>query len=178
MDNTRFTLVRDAYRKQAVAVDAPVEAPSKYFGELIFGRGEMRRYLDPSTFRALEKCIDSGEPLDLGIAGKVADGMKQWALEHGVTHVSHWFQPLTDSTAEKHNSLLEYDGKGGVIESFSGSELVQQEPDASSFPSGGLRATFEARGYTAWDPASPVFIQDDTLCIPSVFISYTGEALD
>ena len=178
MDNTRFTLVRDAYRKQAVAVDAPVEAPSKYFGELIFGRGEMRRYLDPSTFRALEKCIDSGEPLDLGIAGKVADGMKQWALEHGVTHVSHWFQPLTDSTAEKHNSLLEYDGKGGVIESFSGSELVQQEPDASSFPSGGLRATFEARGYTAWDPASPVFIQDDTLCIPTVFISYTGEALD
>ena len=178
MDNTRFTLVRDAYRKQAVAVDAPVEAPSKYFGELIFGRGEMRRYLDPSTCRALEKCIDSGEPLDLGIAGKVADGMKQWALEHGVTHVSHWFQPLTDSTAEKHNSLLEYDGKGGVIESFSGSELVQQEPDASSFPSGGLRATFEARGYTAWDPASPVFIQDDTLCIPTVFISYTGEALD
>ena len=178
MDNTRFTLVRDAYRKQAVAVDAPVEAPSKYFGELTFGRGEMRRYLDPSTFRALEKCIDSGEPLDLGIAGKVADGMKQWALEHGVTHVSHWFQPLTDSTAEKHNSLLEYDGKGGVIESFSGSELVQQEPDASSFPSGGLRATFEARGYTAWDPASPVFIQDDTLCIPTVFISYTGEALD
>ena len=178
MDNTRFTLVRDAYRKQAVAVDAPVDAPSKYFGELIFGRGEMRRYLDPSTFRALEKCIDSGEPLDLGIAGKVADGMKQWALEHGVTHVSHWFQPLTDSTAEKHNSLLEYDGKGGVIESFSGSELVQQEPDASSFPSGGLRATFEARGYTAWDPASPVFIQDDTLCIPTVFISYTGEALD
>ena len=178
MDNTRFTLVRDAYRKQAVAVDAPVDAPSKYFGELIFGRGEMRRYLDPSTFRALEKCIDSGEPLDLGIAGKVADGMKQWALEHGVTHVSHWFQPLTDSTAEKHNSLLEYDGKGGVIESFSGDELVQQEPDASSFPSGGLRATFEARGYTAWDPASPVFIQDDTLCIPTVFISYTGEALD
>ena len=178
MDNTRFTLVRDAYRKQAVAVDAPVEAPSKYFGELTFGRGEMRRYLDPSTFRALEKCIDSGEPLDLGIAGKVADGMKQWALEHGVTHVSHWFQPLTDSTAEKHNSLLEYDGKGGVIESFSGSELVQQEPDASSVPSGGLRATFEARGYTAWDPASPVFIQDDTLCIPTVFISYTGEALD
>ena len=178
MDNTRFTLVRDAYRKQAVAVDAPVEAPSKYFGELIFGRGEMRRYLDPSTFRALEKCIDSGEPLDHAIAGKVADGMKQWALEHGVTHVSHWFQPLTDSTAEKHNSLLEYDGKGGVIESFSGDELVQQEPDASSFPSGGLRATFEARGYTAWDPASPVFIQDDTLCIPTVFISYTGEALD
>ncbi len=178
MDNTRFTLVRDAYRKQAVAVDAPVDAPSKYFGELIFGRGEMRRYLDPSTFRALEKCIDSGEPLDHAIAGKVADGMKQWALEHGVTHVSHWFQPLTDSTAEKHNSLLEYDGKGGVIESFSGDELVQQEPDASSFPSGGLRATFEARGYTAWDPASPVFIQDDTLCIPTVFISYTGEALD
>ena len=171
-------MVRDAFRKQAAAVNAPGEAPSRYFGELTFGREKMRRYLDPSTFTALEKCIDSGEALDLKTADKVAAGMKQWALEHGVTHITHWFQPLTDTTAEKHDSLLEYDGKGGVIESFSGSALVQQEPDASSFPSGGLRATFEARGYTAWDPASPVFIQDDTLCIPTVFISYTGEALD
>jgi len=178
MDNTRFTLVRDAYRKQAVAVNTPGEAPSRYFGELTFNREKMRKYLDPATFASLTECIDNGQSLSLQIADKVAAGMKQWAIEHGVTHVSHWFQPLTDTTAEKHNSLLEYDGKGGVIESFSGSELVQQEPDASSFPSGGLRATFEARGYTAWDPASPVFIQDDTLCIPTVFISYTGEALD
>ena len=178
MDNNRFTIVRDAYRKQAVAVNTPGEAPSRYFGQLTFDREKMRKYLDPATFSALVNCIDNGEPLNLDIADKVAAGMKQWALEHGVTHITHWFQPLTDSTAEKHNSLLEYDGKGGVIESFSGSELVQQEPDASSFPSGGLRATFEARGYTAWDPASPVFIQDDTLCIPTVFISYTGEALD
>ena len=178
MDNPRFTLVRDAFRKQALAIDTPAEAPSKYFGELVFGREKMRRYLDPATFSALEKCIDNGEPLDLDTADMVAAGMKQWALEHGVTHVTHWFQPLTDTTAEKHDSLLEYDGKGGVIESFSGSALVQQEPDASSFPSGGLRATFEARGYTAWDPASPVFIQDDTLCIPTVFVSYNGEALD
>ncbi len=178
MENPRFTLVRDAFRKQAVAIDAPGEAPSRYFGELVFGREKMRRYLDPATFAALEKCIDGGIALDRMTADKVAAGMKQWALEHGVTHITHWFQPLTDTTAEKHDSLLEYDGKGGVIESFSGAALVQQEPDASSFPSGGLRATFEARGYTAWDPASPVFIQDDTLCIPTVFISYTGEALD
>ena len=176
--NTRFTLVRDAYRKQAVDVNTPGETPSRYFGELTFDREKMRKYLDPATFASLAECIDNGGSLSLEIADKVAAGMKQWAMEHGVTHVSHWFQPLTDTTAEKHNSLLEYDGKGGVIESFSGSELVQQEPDASSFPSGGIRATFEARGYTAWDPASPVFIQDDTLCIPTVFISYTGEALD
>jgi len=108
----------------------------------------------------------------------VAQGMKAWAMEHGVTHITHWFQPLTGGTAEKHDSLIDYDGKGGVIEKFTGKELVQQEPDASSFPSGGIRATFEARGYTAWDPTSPVFIEDDTLCIPTVFISYTGEALD
>lgn len=104
--------------------------------------------------------------------------MKEWAMEHHVTHVTHWFQPLTEGTAEKHDSLIEYDGKGGVIETFDGKSLAQQEPDASSFPNGGIRATFEARGYTAWDPTSPVFIIDDTLCIPTVFISYTGEALD
>lgn len=104
--------------------------------------------------------------------------MKEWAMEHHVTHVTHWFQPLTEGTAEKHDSLIDYDGKGGVIETFDGKSLAQQEPDASSFPNGGIRATFEARGYTAWDPTSPVFIMDDTLCIPTVFISYTGEALD
>jgi glutamine synthetase len=123
-------------------------------------------------------CIEGGHALDRKTADGVARGMKEWAMEHGVTHVTHWFQPLTEGTAEKHDSLIDYDGKGGVIETFDGKMLAQQEPDASSFPSGGIRATFEARGYTAWDPTSPVFILDDTLCIPTVFISYTGEALD
>jgi len=178
MSKLRFDVVQEAFKKQPLAVENPGKEPSKYFGELVFDRDKMRKYLDASTFDALTKCIDSNEPLDRATANKVAAGMKQWALEHGVTHITHWFQPLTEGTAEKHDSLLEYDGKGGVIESFDGGALVQQEPDASSFPSGGIRATFEARGYTAWDPASPVFIQDDTLCIPTIFISYTGEALD
>ncbi len=138
----------------------------------------MHKYLDAETLKALLDCIDNGRGLDRKTADGVAKGMKEWALEHHVTHVTHWFQPLTESTAEKHDSLIEYDGKGGVIETFDGKSLAQQEPDASSFPSGGIRATFEARGYTAWDPTSPVFIQGDTLCIPTVFISYTGEALD
>ena len=178
MGNLRSKIVLEAFKKQAVEVPAPDSAVSNWFGELVFNRDKMRRYLDPATYDALIQCIDEGVQLDLAIADKVAAGMKKWALEHGVTHITHWFQPLTDGTAEKHDTLLDYDGKGGVIESFTGKALVQQEPDASSFPSGGIRATFEARGYTAWDPASPVFIQDDTLCIPTVFVAYTGEALD
>ena len=138
----------------------------------------MCKYLDADSLQALLACIEGGKPLDRKTADGVARGMKEWAIEHGVTHVTHWFQPLTEGTAEKHDSLIDYDGKGGVIETFDGKMLAQQEPDASSFPSGGIRATFEARGYTAWDPTSPVFILDDTLCIPTVFISYTGEALD
>ena len=164
--------------KKAKPVDKPEGRPSEYFGELVFNRKQMEKYLDAKTLKALLACIDGGRPLDGETADGVARGMKEWALEHHVTHVTHWFQPLTEGTAEKHDSLIEYDGKGGVIESFDGKALAQQEPDASSFPSGGLRATFEARGYTAWDPTSPVFIQDDTLCIPTVFLSYTGEALD
>ena len=164
--------------KKARPVDKPEGLPSEYFGELVFNRKQMEKYLDAKTLKALLACIDGGRPLDLETADGVARGMKEWALEHQVTHVTHWFQPLTEGTAEKHDSLIDYDGKGGVIETFDGKMLAQQEPDASSFPSGGLRATFEARGYTAWDPTSPVFIQDDTLCIPTVFISYTGEALD
>ena len=174
----RFDVVHDAFKKKALEVEMPSERPSAYFGELVFNREKMQRYLDPRVFEALTACIDNGQPLSLSIADKVAEGMKQWALEHGVSHITHWFQPLNESTAEKHDSMMEYDGKGGMIESFTGRSLIQQEPDASSFPSGGLRATFEARGYTAWDPTSPVFIQGDTLCIPTVFISYTGEALD
>ena len=174
----RFNLVRESFMKKARPVDVPEGMPSEYFGELTFDRNKMQKYLDAKTFYALLECIEGGKPLDGKTADGVARGMKEWALEHGVTHVTHWFQPLTEGTAEKHDSLIDYDGKGGVIETFDGKALAQQEPDASSFPSGGLRATFEARGYTAWDPTSPVFIQDDTLCIPTVFISYTGEALD
>ena len=174
----RFNLVRESFMKKARPVDKPEGLPSEYFGELVFNRKQMEKYLDAKTLKALLACIAGGRPLDLDTADGVARGMKEWALEHQVTHVTHWFQPLTEGTAEKHDSLIDYDGKGGVIETFDGKMLAQQEPDASSFPSGGLRATFEARGYTAWDPTSPVFIQDDTLCIPTVFISYTGEALD
>ena len=174
----RFNLVRESFMKKAQPVDNPERLPSEYFGELVFDRNKMQKYLDSKTFYALLECIEGGKPLDRKTADGVAVGMKTWALEHHVTHVTHWFQPLTEGTAEKHDSLIDYDGRGGVIETFDGKALAQQEPDASSFPSGGLRATFEARGYTAWDPTSPVFIQDDTLCIPTVFISYTGEALD
>jgi len=178
MGKLRFDVVQDAFNKKAIAVDTPEGKLSDCFGELVFGRDKMAKYLDSDTYAQICDCIDNGKRLDRTIADKVAEGMKIWAMEHGVTHVSHWFQPLTEGTAEKHDSFMEYDGKGGMIEIFDGKSLFQQEPDASSFPSGGIRATFEARGYTAWDPMSPVFIQDDTLCIPSVFVAYTGEALD
>ena len=171
-------MVKESFEKKAIAAEMPQGKPSDYFGELVFDRNKMHRYLDANTLAALLDCIDNGKALDRKTADGVARGIKEWALEHHVTHVTHWFQPLTDTTAEKHDSLIEYDRKGGVIESFDGRSLAQQEPDASSFPNGGIRATFEARGYTAWDPTSPVFIQDDTLCIPTIFISYTGEALD
>ena len=178
MSSSRLDLVRRSFEKKAPSAVAPVQKVSEYFGELVFDRPKMRKYLDPDTLEALIDCIDNGKPLDLRTAEAVAKGMKEWALEHNVTHISHWFQPLTEGTAEKHDALIDYDGNGGVIERFDGRSLVQQEPDASSFPSGGIRATFEARGYTAWDPTSPVFIQGDTLCIPTIFIAYTGEALD
>ena len=178
MSTDRFELVRASFGKKALAVEIPAKKSSEYFGELVFDRAAMRKYLDSDTLLALLECIDKGHPLDRATADGVARGMKEWALEHHVTHITHWFQPLTEGTAEKHDSLIDLDGKGGVIETFDGSSLAQQEPDASSFPNGGIRATFEARGYTAWDPTSPVFIQEDTLCIPTVFIAYTGEALD
>ncbi len=178
MSKLRFDAIEQAFKKHAVEVEAPKGRPSEYFGELVFNREKMQKYLDSKTLKALLDCIDNGKHLDRKIADGVAAGMKQWAMEHGVTHCCHWFQPLTETTAEKHDSFMEYDWKGGMIEEFEGKSLVQQEPDASSFPSGGIRATFEARGYTAWDPTSPVFILDDCLCIPTVFISYTGEALD
>ena len=174
----RSDLVKESFVKKEVPASIPAGKTSDYYGELVFDRKKMCKYLDVESLHALLDCIEGGKPLDRKTADGVARGMKEWAIEHGVTHVTHWFQPLTEGTAEKHDSLIDYDGKGGVIETFDGKMLAQQEPDASSFPSGGIRATFEARGYTAWDPTSPVFILDDTLCIPTVFISYTGEALD
>ena len=174
----RFDLVKESFERKEVPAEVPAGKTSDYFGELVFDRKKMCKYLDAESLHALLDCIEGGHALDRKTADGVAKGMKEWAMEHGVTHVTHWFQPLTEGTAEKHDSLIDYDGKGGVIETFDGKMLAQQEPDASSFPNGGIRATFEARGYTAWDPTSPVFILDDTLCIPTVFISYTGEALD
>ena len=178
MANLRFQVVEEAFKKRPVEVIAPVERPSEYFGKFVFNRAKMYKYLPADVYDKLIDVIDNGATLDRSIANAVANGMKQWAEENGVPHYPPWFQPLTGGTAEKHDAFIEHDGKGGMIEEFSGKLLVQQEPDASSFPNGGIRNTFEARGYSAWDPTSPVFIIDDTLCIPTVFISYTGEALD
>ena len=178
MGNLRFEAVTEASKKKPVEVIAPTERPSEYFGKKVFNRQKMYKYLPANVYEKLIDVIDNGAELDRSIADEVAKGMKQWADENGVTHYTHWFQPLTEGTAEKHDAFIEHDGKGGMIEEFSGKLLVQQEPDASSFPSGGIRNTFEARGYSAWDPTSPVFIMDDTLCIPTIFISYTGESLD
>ena len=167
-----------ASNRKAVEAVTPKQKVSEYYGENVFNRKAMQKYLSKETYKALTHAIDNGTPIDREIANHVAAGMRMWALEKGVTHYTHWFQPLTDGTAEKHDAFVEHDGNGGMIEEFSGKLLAQQEPDASSFPNGGLRNTFEARGYSAWDPSSPAFIVDDTLCIPTVFIAYTGEALD
>ena len=171
-------MVDAAINHTAVEVKAPEGRPSDYFGEKVFGRAAMRKYLDKQTYEALLDTMEHRTPLTREVADSIAAGMRQWALEHGADHYTHWFQPLTGGTAEKHDAFAEPDGHGGVLEEFSGKLLVQQEPDASSFPNGGIRNTFEARGYSAWDPASPAFIVDTTLCIPTVFIAYTGEALD
>ena len=171
-------MVEEAFRKKPLEVKSPSERPSEFFAKNVFTRDKMYKYLKKDVYEKLIDVIDNGATLDRSIADAVAKGMKEWADENGVTHYTHWFQPLTEGTAEKHDAFVEHDGKGGMIEEFSGKLLVQQEPDASSFPSGGIRATFEARGYSAWDPTSPVFIIDDTLCIPTIFISFTGEALD
>ena len=177
-NDLRFQVVAEAFKKKAVDVKTPSERPSEYFGKYVFNKEKMYRYLPKDVYDQMVDVMDNGASLDRSIADAVADGMKKWAMEMGVTHYTHWFQPLTEGTAEKHDAFVEHDGKGGMIEKFSGKLLVQQEPDASSFPNGGIRNTFEARGYSAWDPTSPVFIIDDTLCIPTIFIAYTGEALD
>jgi glutamine synthetase len=174
----RFKVVDDAFKKRPVEVKTPVERPSEYFGKFVFDKQKMFKYLPAKVYAKMCDVIDNGAPFDRKIADAVAEGMKRWAIDLGVTHYTHWFQPLTEGTAEKHDGFVEHDGKGGMVEEFEGKILVQQEPDASSFPSGGIRSTFEARGYSAWDPTSPVFIIGDTLMIPTIFISYTGEALD
>ena len=174
----RFKMVDAAINHTAVEVDAPEGRPSDYFGSKVFSHAAMRKYLDKRTYQILSDTMENGTPLTREVADSIAAGMRQWALEHGADHYTHWFQPLTGGTAEKHDAFAQPDGFGGVLEEFSGKLLVQQEPDASSFPNGGIRNTFEARGYSAWDPTSPAFIVDTTLCIPTVFIAYTGEALD
>ena len=178
MSKLRFRVVEKAFQSKPLEVHAPSERPSEYFAKYVFNREKMFKYLPTPVYSKLVDAMDNGVALDRDIADKVAEGMKRWAMELGATHYTHWFQPLTEGTAEKHDAFVEHDGKGGMMEEFSGKLLVQQEPDASSFPNGGIRNTFEARGYSAWDPSSPVFVVDDTLCIPTVFIAYTGESLD
>ena len=178
MSKLRFRVVEKAFHKKPIEVTPPSERPSEYFAKYVFNREKMFKYLPSKVYAKLIDVIDNGAALDRSIADEVAAGMKKWAVELGVTHYTHWFQPLTEGTAEKHDAFVEHDGKGGMLEEFSGKLLVQQEADGSSFPNGGVRNTFEARGYSAWDPSSPVFVVDDTLCIPTVFIAYTGESLD
>ena len=178
MSKLRFRVVESAFKKRAAEVATPAERPSEYFGKNVFNREKMFKYLPEKAYARLVDSIDNGTPLDRETADAVASGMKKWAIEMGATHYTHWFHPLSEGTAEKHDAFVEHDGKGGMVEEFAGKLLIQQEPDASSFPNGGIRNTFEARGYSAWDPSSPAFIVGDTLCIPTIFIAYTGESLD
>jgi len=178
MSDLRFKSVEEASARKPVKVNIPTKRVEKYYGEMVFNRQKMFEYLPKDTYTALVDAIDNKKPLSRKLADSVADGMKRWAIDCGARHYTHWFHPLTDGTAEKHDAFIDHDGKGGVVEEFSGKLLVQQEPDASSFPNGGIRNTFEARGYSAWDISSPAFIIDGTLCIPTIFISYTGESLD
>ena len=178
MSELRFRVIESAFEKKAIKAPTPSARPSEYFAENVFDRPKMEQYLPKEQYQQLVESIDHKFPLTTEIADAVADAMKRWAIDKGATHYTHWFHPLTEGTAEKHDAFIQYDGKGGIVEEFSGKVLVQQEPDASSFPSGGIRNTFEARGYSAWDPSSPAFIVGDTLCIPTIFIAYTGESLD
>ena len=178
MSHLRFNVVEEAFNRKAVPVEIPAERPEVYYAEKVFNRQKMFQYLPKKTYEVLIDAIDNKKSLPLEVADSVANGMMRWAIDNGARHYTHWFQPLTETTAEKHDAFVDHDGKGGVIEEVTGKLLVQQEPDASSFPNGGIRNTFEARGYSAWDISSPAFIMDGTLCIPTIFISYTGESLD
>jgi len=178
MSTIRFKALEALMSRQAQYVEQPDKKTSEYFAENVFDKKKMREFLSQEAYETVIDAIENGTKIPRKIADQVSSGMKAWAISKGVTHYTHWFHPLTGSTAEKHDAFFEPSSSDGVIESFDGAKLVQQEPDASSFPNGGLRNTFEARGYTAWDPSSPAFIFDKTLCIPTIFISYTGEALD
>jgi glutamine synthetase len=178
MSKMRFFALQELSNRQPVEVDYPSGKLSDYYASRVFDRKKMQEYLPSEAYKAVIDAIEKGTPIRREMADMIANGMKTWAKTFHVTHYTHWFQPLTDGTAEKHDGFIEFGDDGGVIERFSGKLLIQQEPDASSFPNGGIRNTFEARGYTAWDVTSPAFIVDNTLCIPTIFISYTGEALD
>ena len=178
MSRMRFFALQELSNRKPLEVTAPSNKLSDYYGSHVFDRKKMQEYLPKEAYKAVTDAIEKGTPISREIADLIANGMKSWAKSLNVTHYTHWFQPLTDGTAEKHDGFIEFGEDGGVIERFSGKLLIQQEPDASSFPNGGIRNTFEARGYTAWDVSSPAFVVDTTLCIPTIFISYTGEALD
>ena len=177
MSTLRFQAITETFNRKPVAVTEP-ERRSEIFGSNVFNETAMRQYLTKDSYNAVMDAVVKGTKIDRGIADHISTGMKEWAISKGATHYTHWFQPLTGSTAEKHDAFFEPIEGGKAIEKFGGGQLVQQEPDASSFPNGGIRNTFEARGYTAWDPTSPAFLLGTTLCIPTVFVAYTGEALD
>ena len=174
----RFQALKKVLSREPVAVSRPAKLISDYFGEEVFDRGKMKKYLSAEAYNAVSEAVEHGSPVNRKMADQVAQGMKAWAMENGATHYSHWFQSLTDDTAEKHDAFIVSAENGGVLEAFSGSLLAQQQPDATTFPDKGIRQIFEARGYTAWDASSPAFIVNGTLCIPTIFISYTGESLD
>jgi glutamine synthetase len=178
MAELRFSALREVFNRIPVEFTTPSKIVSEYFGQDVFDLPKMERYLSKEAYKIVKRAIYEGKSLTRHDADEVATGLKAWAISKGATHYTHWFHPLTDGTAEKHDGFLEFGDNGVVVENFSGEVLVQSEPDASSFPSGGIRNTFEARGYTAWDVSSPVFIVGTTLCIPTIFVSYTGEALD
>ena len=178
MSKMRFFALQELANRKPLKVTPPSEKLSDYYGSHVFDRKKMQEYLPKEAYKAVTDAIEKGTSINREIADLIANGMKSWAKSMGVTHYTHWFQPLTDGTAEKHDGFIEFSENGDVIERFSGKLLIQQEPDASSFPNGGIRNTFEARGYTAWDVSSPAFVVDTTLCIPTIFIAYTGEALD
>ena len=177
MSKLRFHAIKESLTHKPIKVDEPARR-SEIFGENVFNEQSMRQFLTKDSYKSVISAIDHGTKIDRQMADQISTGMKEWAISKGVTHYTHWFQPLTGATAEKHDAFFETSDDGYALEKFAGGQLVQQEPDASSFPNGGIRNTFEARGYTAWDPTSPAFIYGTTLCIPTVFVSYTGEALD
>lgn len=178
MAKIRFKALQELFSRQAMPVEYPSYRASDYFGVNVFNMSKMKKYISKEAYKSVEKAMQEGTGIDRKVADQVAAGMKEWAISRGATHYTHWFHPLTDATAEKHDAFLEITPDGEAFESFDGKLLAQQEPDASSFPSGGIRNTFEARGYTAWDPSSPAFVTGNTLCVPTIFVSYTGEALD